>query len=183
MKEFAGIRRGPENLHEAVGEISVIDEGFLEYLIELIRFGINEMESFREELKLKEDEISDLNYQLREKFSKGAIIGKSGAMQRSISLMDKVADCDSTVLICGESGTGKELVAKGIHYASRRRTNRFIAQNCSAFNDNLLDSELFGHVKGSFTGAVVNKKGLFEAVNGGTFLLDEVGDMSALPSG
>lgn len=170
--------RSFENPGVVASEISVIKEGSLEYLIELIHFGINEMESFRQELRMKEDEISDLNRQLKDKYSLGSIIGKTVLMQRLYSLIEKVAGCDSTVLITGENGTGKELVAKAIHYASLRRNNRFIAQNCSAFNDNLLDSELFGHVKGSFTGAIKSKKGLFEAADGGTFLLDEIGDMS-----
>jgi transcriptional regulator with PAS, ATPase and Fis domain len=82
------------------------------------------------------------------------------------------------VLIQGDNGTGKELIARAVHYGSPRRDRRFVAQNCSAFNDNLLDSELFGHRRGSFTGAFADKQGLFEAADGGTFFLDEIGDMS-----
>ncbi len=167
------------NPSQIAGEISIIKEGSIQYLLDLIRFGINELESFRERIKNKEDEITDLNRQLREKYRLGSIIGKTAIMQRLFMLIEKVADCDSTVLITGENGTGKELVAKAIHYASSRKDRRFVAQNCSAFNDNLLDSELFGHVKGAFTGAIKNKKGLFEVADGGTFLLDEIGDMSA----
>ena len=179
MNEKMGVyTKSIDNPSSASNEIPVINEGSIEYLLEMIRFGINEMEGYREELRLKESEISDLNKQLKDRYGMGAIIGKTTVMQRLYNLVDKVADCDSTVLIMGENGTGKELVAKAIHYASVRKGNRFIAQNCSAFNDNLLDSELFGHVKGSFTGAFRNKKGLFEAADGGTFLLDEIGDMS-----
>jgi transcriptional regulator with PAS, ATPase and Fis domain len=99
-------------------------------------------------------------------------------MQELYHLLDRVIESDSTVLIQGENGTGKELVARAIHYNSARRSRRFVVQNCSAFNDNLLDSELFGHKKGSFTGAVADKKGLFEVADKGTFFLDEIGDMS-----
>jgi two-component system response regulator HupR/HoxA len=107
-----------------------------------------------------------------------AIIGHSRPVAELIRLLDKVVESDSTVLIQGENGTGKELVARAIHFNSARAGERFVVQNCSAFNDNLLDSELFGHKKGSFTGAVVDKQGLFEVADRGTFFLDEIGDMS-----
>jgi transcriptional regulator with PAS, ATPase and Fis domain len=93
-------------------------------------------------------------------------------------LIERVAPSDSTVLIQGENGTGKELVARAIHARSERRDHRFVVTNCSAFNDNLLDSELFGHKRGAFTGAVADKPGLFETADLGTFFLDEIGDMS-----
>lgn len=107
-----------------------------------------------------------------------AIIGQSAPMQKLYSILDRVIPSDSTVLIQGENGTGKELVARAIHYGSPRKNQRFVVTNCSAFNDNLLDSELFGHKKGAFTGAIVDKQGLFEAADRGTFFLDEIGDMS-----
>ena len=108
-----------------------------------------------------------------------SIIGASSPMQALYSLLDRVVTSDSTVLITGENGTGKELVAKAIHAKSHRKDKPFVVQNCSAFNDNLLDSELFGHKRGAFTGAVTDKKGLFEVADKGTFFLDEIGDMSS----
>jgi transcriptional regulator with PAS, ATPase and Fis domain len=114
----------------------------------------------------------------RTRYDYEAIIGKSRAMTDLYRVLDRVIDSDTTVLVNGENGTGKELIAKAIHYNSARNGRRFVVQNCSAFNDNLLDSELFGHRKGAFTGAVVDKQGLFEVADGGTFFLDEIGDMS-----
>jgi two-component system response regulator HupR/HoxA len=106
------------------------------------------------------------------------IIGGAPIMQDLYVLLDRVSPSDSTVLIQGENGTGKELVARAIHEGSERRDRKFVVTNCSAFNDNLLDSELFGHKRGAFTGAVVDKVGLFETADAGTFFLDEIGDMS-----
>jgi two-component system, NtrC family, response regulator HupR/HoxA len=106
------------------------------------------------------------------------IFGAAAAMQELYDLLERIAPSDSTVLIQGENGTGKELVARAIHQASPRRDRRFVVTNCSAFNDNLLDSELFGHRRGAFTGAVADKPGLFEVADTGTFFLDEIGDMS-----
>jgi transcriptional regulator with PAS, ATPase and Fis domain len=106
------------------------------------------------------------------------IVGRSPPMRELARLLDRIRGSHATILITGENGTGKELVAKGIHRSSSRSGQRFVATNCSAFNDNLLESELFGHKRGSFTGAVTDKPGLFEVADGGTFFLDEVGDMS-----
>jgi DNA-binding NtrC family response regulator len=107
------------------------------------------------------------------------IIGASQQMERVKKMILKVAGSNSTVLIRGESGTGKEKVARAIHKASPRRDQVFQAVNCAALNENLLESELFGHEKGSFTGATAQKKGLFETASGGTLFLDEIGDVSA----
>ncbi|MBS0149967.1 MAG: sigma-54-dependent Fis family transcriptional regulator [Nitrospira sp.] len=104
------------------------------------------------------------------------LVGQSEAIQRVFEVVRRVADSKSNVLICGESGTGKELVARAIHYNSARSALPFVAVNCSAVPETLLESELFGHMKGSFTGAIANKAGLFEIANGGTIFLDEIGD-------
>jgi two-component system response regulator PilR (NtrC family) len=101
-------------------------------------------------------------------------IGRSGSMQRIFSVIRQVADTRSTVLITGESGTGKELVARAIHAQSSRNASPYVTVNCGAIPESLLESELFGHLKGSFTGAVANKQGLFEAADGGTIFLDEI---------
>jgi two-component system NtrC family response regulator len=109
----------------------------------------------------------------------GRIIGKSKPMRDIFETIQKVAASNATVLIEGESGTGKELVAKAIHFNSPRRDSAFVAVNCSALAENLLESELFGHEKGAFTGAVSSRKGRFELAHGGTLFLDEIGELSA----
>ncbi len=118
-----------------------------------------------------------LRQQLRGKYKFDNIIGSSQAMQQVFTRMEKVAATDSTILILGASGTGKELVAKAIHFNSPRKDMPFVAINCGAIPADLLESELFGHVKGAFTGAVADKPGKFEAANGGTIFLDEIGNM------
>jgi transcriptional regulator with PAS, ATPase and Fis domain len=107
------------------------------------------------------------------------IVGDAPAVREVVKLLGKVVKSEATVLIQGESGTGKELIARAIHYHGPRAKKPFVVQNCSAFNDNLLESALFGHVRGAFTGAVKDQPGLFQVADGGTFFLDEIGDMSA----
>jgi transcriptional regulator with PAS, ATPase and Fis domain len=106
------------------------------------------------------------------------IVGQSTSMQKVFRLVERVADSDSTILINGETGTGKGLIAHAIHRQSYRRDQPFVSINCGAIPENLLESELFGHLKGAFTGATANKVGKFEAADGGTIFLDEIGDMS-----
>ncbi len=115
---------------------------------------------------------------LAAKYSFDNIVGKSKPMLKVYDLIHKVADTKATVLITGESGTGKELVARAVHFNSSRRTQPFISVNCSALTETLLESELFGHEKGAFTGATATKKGRFEVADKGTLFLDEVGEMS-----
>ncbi len=119
-----------------------------------------------------------LRKQLWKEQGYGEIIGKSVPMKRVFSLIERVADTDSTVLILGESGTGKELVARAIHQASSRRKGPFVPVNCGAIPEELLESELFGHEKGAFTGAIKTRLGRFELAHGGTIFLDEIAEMS-----
>lgn len=120
----------------------------------------------------------DLKTQVSAKYRFENIIGASPRMQAVYQLIAKCAPTNSTVLITGESGTGKELIARAIHYNSLRKDKPFVTVDCTALSENLLESELFGHVKGSFTGAVANKKGLFEVASGGTLFLDEAANLS-----
>lgn len=122
--------------------------------------------------------VQQLEKQLGEKHSFDKIIGKSKIMLQTIDLAKKVAETDTTVLLTGETGTGKEVFAQAIHQASRRSNQSFVAINCSAFSKDLLESEMFGHKAGAFTGAVKDQKGLFEEAHNGTIFLDEIGEMA-----
>jgi DNA-binding NtrC family response regulator len=124
-------------------------------------------------------ENQHLRHALHKKYQFDNIIGQSEPILEVLSMIEKVAQSDSTVLIMGESGTGKELVAKALHYNSNRSQEAFIPINCGAIPAELLESELFGHVKGAFTGAIANRTGRFEMAEEGTLFLDEIGDMSA----
>lgn len=124
--------------------------------------------------------LRDLERELHERHQFHNIIGRSKKMQAVYRLLEDLANLETTVLITGESGTGKELVAKALHYSGQRAFKPFIAVNCSALTESLLESELFGHVKGAFTGAIKDKQGRFQAADGGTLLLDEIGDISPI---
>ncbi|SMP50375.1 two-component system, NtrC family, response regulator [Desulfonatronum zhilinae] len=119
-----------------------------------------------------------LSENLEQRYGVHQIIGRSKAMRRVLDMVDRAAPSKSTVLITGESGTGKELIAKAIHFTSPRKKGPFISVNCMALNPGVLESELFGHEKGSFTGAVARKRGRFELAHGGTLFLDEIGELS-----
>ncbi len=121
---------------------------------------------------------SFLKSQLQETSGMGRFVGNSAPMQQVYNMIKKVAKTDTTILVLGESGTGKELAARSIHELSLRSDENYVSVNCAALPENLLESELFGHLKGSFTGAIGDKKGLFEEAHGGTIFLDEIGDIS-----
>src|SRR5439155_24875401 len=127
--------------------------------------------------RIKAENVS-LKRELKKHHGIDSIIGQSPPMKALFELILSVAPTSSTVLILGESGTGKELVARAIHDSSRRRDQPFVSINCSAFQETLLESELFGYMKGAFTGAMANKKGLFEYASGGTLFMDEIAEMS-----
>jgi two-component system response regulator GlrR len=122
-------------------------------------------------------EIDRLKGLLEERYDFSNIVAKSGKMQRVLEVVSRIAKTDSTVFVHGESGTGKELIAKAIHLASERKDKSFVAINCAALPETLLESELLGHEKGAFTGAIRSKKGLFTQAHEGTIFLDEIGDM------
>jgi len=129
------------------------------------------------EMRRVRSENSYLKRQLKKTHSTKEIIGRSESMMEVFKMVDKVAEAESTILISGESGTGKELIAREIHYRSRRSNGPFVSINCGALPKDLLESNLFGHVKGSFTGAIRDQMGLFQVAEGGTFFLDEIGEM------
>jgi len=123
-------------------------------------------------------ENNELRLRLRKRSDANLLIGESESMRAVSRLIEEVANSEVTVLIEGESGTGKEIVARSIHTQSSRRERPFISVNCAALAEQLLEAELFGHVKGAFTGAVANKPGRFQLADGGTLFLDEIGDLS-----
>jgi two-component system response regulator AtoC len=130
-----------------------------------------------EQRRLK-SENAYLRSQIEERYSFGGVLGKSRPAQKLFQLLETVAPSNSTILVTGETGTGKEVVARAIHHNSPRRAHRFVALNCSAIPETLLEAELFGHVKGAFTGAIGARQGRFEQAHKGTLFLDEVGTMS-----
>jgi len=150
------------------------DVRVLEIVASLIAHAVRLYWTYRHEVDSKER----LRRELRSRFSLPNIIGDSDAMQEVFRLVGKVAGSNATVLLRGESGTGKELIAHALHYQGARPKGPFIAINCAALPENLLEAELFGYEKGAFTGAVTSKQGRFELARGGTIFLDEVGDVS-----
>ncbi len=154
------------------GAYDYITKPFInEDLLQAIKNALRQRELWRENHHLRRE--------LKQRYNFDNIIGRSDALTGIFRLIEKVAGTSSSVLMQGESGTGKELIARAIHYNSPRADGPFIAINCGALPENLLESELFGYVKGAFTGASTNKIGLLRAANGGTLLLDEVGEMPA----
>jgi two-component system response regulator PilR (NtrC family) len=159
--------------------ISAMREGAYDYLTK--PFKVDELRIVIEkalEKKLLSNENHRLKEELRSQSRSRNIIGHSRVMQEVYELIGQVAETKTNVLVYGESGTGKELVARAIHDQSPRSGKPFVAINCGAIPENLIESELFGHVKGAFTGALQNKDGLFEAATGGTLFLDEIGELS-----
>jgi Nif-specific regulatory protein len=168
-------------LNKMEGEFTARDARLLEILSGTIAIAIENAQLYgelRQHASSLEQENLRLKSEVQSRFNLQGVVGSSAAMRRLFDLLEKVIDTSTTVLIQGETGTGKELIAKVIHYSGPRRDKPFVAENCGALTESLLESELFGHVRGAFTGAVSDKKGLFEVADGGTVFLDEVGDMS-----
>jgi Nif-specific regulatory protein len=154
------------------------DVQLLSILVSMIAQAVKLRQQVQEEQQRLRDENDRLQAKLAERFKPTNIIGNSRAMQEVFDLIAQVSKSDATVLIRGESGTGKELVAHALHYNSLRAERSFIKVNCAALPETIIESELFGHEKGAFTGAVSMRKGRFELANGGTIFLDEIGDLS-----
>jgi DNA-binding NtrC family response regulator len=136
------------------------------------------IKDLHDDLKRERNKNILLSKALEERYRFGNILGKNSRMQEIYELVSEISRTDSTVLIQGESGTGKELIARAIHFNSHRKAKPFVVANCSAYSQNLLESELFGHEKGAFTGAIRRKIGRFELAHGGTIFLDEIGEVS-----
>jgi DNA-binding NtrC family response regulator len=174
---IAVVITGFGTVREAVEVTRLGAEGFITKPFQFEEL-LHEINTAVEKRRLK-SENAYLRAQLHERFGIEGMIGQTAPMGRLFELLKTVAATTSTVLIAGETGTGKELAARAIHDASPRRTQRFVAINCSAIPETLLEAELFGHVRGAFTGAIANRQGRIEQANRGTFFLDEVGTMSA----
>src|SRR5712691_7174096 len=160
--------------------VDVIKRGAWDYVSKPFQIDelLHVLDAALEQRRLK-SENAYLRAQLEERYRFEGIVGKSRAMTRVFQLLETVATTGSTILITGETGTGKEVAARAIHHNSPRRMHRFVALNCSAIPETLLEAELFGHVRGAFTGAVGNRLGRLEQAHKGTLFLDEVGTMSA----
>lgn len=158
--------------------VSIMKAGAYDYLSKPI--DLDELESLLSRIREKRFLVSEnklLKEQLKEKFKFNSIISESGEMEEVLNTAGRVASSKASVMIRGESGTGKELIAKAIHYSSPRKDKPFVTVNISSLSENLLESELFGHEKGSFTGALQQREGRFEEANGGSLFIDEVGDI------
>ena len=151
---------------------------FLEHVAQILASAVSTIREEIEERNALESENEMLRRQLGDRYSIDNMVGNCNSMRSIYELIAQVADSAATVLVRGASGTGKELVARAIHFNSPRKNNAFISINCAALPENLIESELFGHEKGAFTGAQQQRKGRFELANGGTIFLDEIGDIS-----
>jgi Nif-specific regulatory protein len=157
------------------------DLNFVDAIAQRVAIPIKNSKTLRdteEQLEELKGKLKSSQDQLETKYKYDKIIGQTEPMQRIYKLLDRIVETHHSVVIHGESGTGKELIARAIHYNGPRKHKPFVAENCAALTDTLLEAELFGHVKGAFTGADKDSKGLFELANGGTLFLDEIGDMS-----
>ena len=165
-------------LENYIDSLPVMSKKEVSYLTELVDVVIEEVLTLRKTLSESGERLEALSQELSEKWDFGKMVGRSQPMVNLFKLLTKVCESDATILVTGENGTGKEGIARAIHFNSKRKKQNFVVQNCGALNDNLLESELFGHVKVAFTSAIKDKKGLFELADRGTLFLDEIGDTS-----
>jgi Nif-specific regulatory protein len=172
---------GTLSIHRIYNEHITISEDsrILSIVGSMIAQAVRTRQEYSEEIEHLQEVNTKLQNELKERIRSAGIIGNSGKMQMVFDLIDRVAPTNSTVLIRGESGVGKELIADAVHYGSLRENKPFIKVNCAALPDSLIESELFGHERGAFTGANIMRKGRFEAAEGGTIFLDEIGDLPA----
>ncbi|MFK7873126.1 MAG: sigma 54-interacting transcriptional regulator [Oligoflexales bacterium] len=161
-----------------IDSIPILSSKDVENLTELIHMVVEEILMAQVNIHYAEEKVEKLQSELGERYSFHSMVGKSSPMQQLYKLIERVCESSAIVLIQGENGTGKELIAKALHYNSPRKKENFLAVNCGAFNENLLESELFGHAKGAFTGAIKEKQGLFASAHKGTLFLDEIGETS-----
>ncbi|MBI2602508.1 MAG: sigma 54-interacting transcriptional regulator [Deltaproteobacteria bacterium] len=176
-KTLQNLFKSDTQLQNYVENLPVLSAKEVQYLTEMIEMVVAEILLAYSNLWNVKKEVDELKTELMSRYEFSKMVGKSHEMQKLYSLIERIKDSTAIVLIEGENGTGKELIARALHYNSKRRRGKFVALNCGAFNENLLESELFGHVKGAFTGAFKDKKSLFEIANDGTLFLDEIGDM------
>lgn len=165
-------------LEDYLSTLPILGKKDVDYLTELVQVVIEETITMRKNQSDLDEKLRTLSDELHKKHDFSKMVGTSPAMQNVFRVLSRVCESEATILITGENGTGKEGIARAIHFNSRRKKNNFVIQNCGALNDNLLESELFGHVKGAFTNAIRDKKGLFETADKGTLFLDEIGDTS-----
>jgi len=167
-------------LKQCYNKTRIVDSHSEAFIYDFMELITKDIESYCGMLLEKEETIKKQAVLLEKIYNKkyNEIVGKCTAMKKVFDALEMIENSEGPVLIEGETGTGKELIAVAIHYNSHRKNKPYIIQNCSAFSDTLLNSELFGHEKGSFTGAISDKKGLFEVADGGTLFLDEIGDTS-----
>ena len=187
-----GVIEAARNLYPGINAIVITGYGTVKDAVEVIKRGASDfitkpfqfdelthvLQKALEQRRLA-TENAYLRSQLEERYQFGGILGRSQPMQRLFQLLETVAPASSTILVTGETGTGKEVVARAVHHNGPRRAHRFVALSCSAIPETLLEAEMFGHVRGAFTGAVGTRQGRFEQAHKGTLFLDEVGTMSA----
>lgn len=174
------LNSGTTDLERAVERIPHMPPAEVDKLTDLLEFAATEIADYEAELGKKDQTIQTLSSELAELYNPDAIVCSSAAMREVLNLAEKVTHADSTVLVEGERGTGKELLARAIHFHGSRKERPFVVQSCASFDEQLLDSTLFGHLRGAFAGAVRDRKGLFELAEGGTVFLEQVGELTPL---